>query len=69
MLTQAQFKYLTTPSHPRHSLVFYELYPQWRHKIENGRRMGGTLMFSNTGTYGENYWIGYNLLEKEDMAV
>ena len=31
--------------------------------------MGGTLMFLSTGAYGENYWIGYNLLEKEDMAV
>ena len=31
--------------------------------------MGGTLMFSSTDTYGENYLIGYNLLEKEDMAV
>ena len=30
--------------------------------------MGG-LMFLSTGTYGENYWIGYNLLEKEYMAV
>ena len=26
-------------------------------------------MFSSTGTYGENFLIGYNLLEKEDMAV
>jgi len=31
--------------------------------------MGGTLMFSSTGTYGENYWIGYNLFEKEYVAV
>ena len=30
--------------------------------------MGGTLMFPSTGTYEENYWISYNLLEKEDMA-
>ena len=31
--------------------------------------MGGTLMFSSTGAYGENYWIGYNLFEKEYIAV
>ena len=31
--------------------------------------MGGTLMFSSTGAYGKYYWIGYNLLEKEYMAV
>ena len=31
--------------------------------------MGGTLMFSSTGAYRENHWIGYNLLEKEYMAV
>jgi len=24
---------------------------------KNGRRMGGTLRFSSTGAYGENYWI------------
>ena len=28
--------------------------------------MGGTLMFSSTGTYGEN---GYNLLEKAGMVL
>jgi len=26
--------------------------------------MGGTLTFSSTGAYGENYWIAYNLLQK-----
>ena len=29
--------------------------------------MGGMLMFSSTGTFEENYWIVYNLLEKEDI--
>ena len=45
-----------------------EPYLQWR-QIKNGCCMDGTLMFSSTGAYGKNYWIGYNLLEKEDMAV
>ena len=32
-------------------------------------RIDGTLMFSSTGAYGENFLIAYNLLDKEDMAV
>ena len=31
--------------------------------------MGGTLMFLSIGAYREKKLIGYNLLEKEDMAV
>ena len=26
-------------------------------------------MFLSTGAYGENSWIGYNLLKKEDMEI
>jgi len=36
---------------------------------KNGCRIGGTLMFSSTDVYGEKFLIGYNLFEKEDMAV
>ena len=36
---------------------------------KNGRHIGETLIFSSIGAYGENSWIGYNLLEKENMAV
>ena len=46
-----------------------EVYSQWHHDIKNGHRIGGTLMFSSTDAYEENFLIAYNLLEKEDMVV
>ena len=64
---------LHAPSLPSvaHELLvhLYKVYRQWRHSIKNGRHIGGTLMFSSTDAYGENFLISYNLLEKEDMAV
>ena len=36
---------------------------------KNGHHMGGTLKFSGKCAYGKKCWIGYNLLEKEYMAV
>ena len=36
-------------------------------KKYNGSPSGG--VFSNTGTYGENFLIGCNLAKKENMAV
>ena len=38
-------------------------------QYKNGRRIDRTLMFLSTDAYGEKFLIGYNLLEKEDMAV
>jgi len=36
---------------------------------KNGHCIGGTLLFSSIGVNKEKFLIGYNLLEKEDMAV
>jgi len=36
---------------------------------KNGHRIGGTLMLSSTGAYGENILTNHKLLKKEDVAV